>query len=113
MKIVDLKSFLELPAGTVFMKYEPCVFDDLEVKGETWGRDFLSDNITYWSRCESDVDFHQKMEDAERGESLDLDFDCTTKDGIFDEEQLFAVYEGKDVDLLIEKLERCKASAYS
>lgn len=35
MRIVDRKTFLAMPIGTVFSKYEPCVFGNLCIKGET------------------------------------------------------------------------------
>jgi hypothetical protein len=35
MKIVNLDTFITLPSGTLFAKYEPCVFGPLSVKYET------------------------------------------------------------------------------
>ena len=39
MKIVDRKTFMELPAGTLCAEGEPAVFGDLFFKGETLRRD--------------------------------------------------------------------------
>ena len=113
MKIVNLEKFRSLPEGTVFMKYEPCVFGDLSVKGETWQHDWLYSNITYNIDCVSSDDFSNKLDDAENnGASLQMDFDCFSRDGCFDRDQLFAVYEKDDIDGLIERLIKCKIQAY-
>lgn len=96
------------------MKYEPCVFEDLCAKGETWEHDWLYENITYSIECTSSDDFGIKLEDAEEnGVSVAMDFDSTCRDGCFDDNQLFAVYEKKDIEALINKLNRCKALAYT
>lgn len=113
MKIVNLDEFRKLPAGTLFMNYEPCVFGDLCAKGETWEYDFLAENIT----CEIDADdcgdFSHKLHEAEKnGTSIFIDFDCPSRDGMFNNEQLFAVYEKQDIAMLIDKLNRCKDAAY-
>jgi len=51
MRIVDLKEFRALPPGTVFMKYEPCVFERLSVKGKTLEADFLYADLTTEIYC--------------------------------------------------------------
>ena len=35
MRIVDRETFLALPAGTVFCKFEPDIFGNLEIKGDS------------------------------------------------------------------------------
>lgn len=113
MKIIKLEEFRKLPEGTLFMKYEPCVFEDLQSKGETGEYDFCSENITYWPDCTGSDDFAKKLLLSEElGESVLMDFDCPGRDGCFDEAQLFAVYDKKDIEMLIDKLNRCKVMAY-
>lgn len=113
MKIVNLEQFRELPSGTLFMKYEPCVFEDLCAKGDTLEHDWLYENIAYSIECTSSDDFGNKLNDAEeQGISLAMDFDSTGRDGCFDDSQLFAVYEKADIEMLIDKLNRCKEIAY-
>lgn len=112
MIIINLEDFRKLPEGTLFMKYEPCIFEDLNVKGETWEHDFLSENITYWPDCTGSTDMAHKYEIAENGESILMDFDATGRDGCYEAGQLFAVYDKRDIEMLINKLNRCVASAY-
>jgi hypothetical protein len=35
MRIIDLEAFLKLRPGTVFAKYESCIFDSIQIKGES------------------------------------------------------------------------------
>ena len=113
MKIVNLEQFRALPEGTVFMKYEPCIFDELCVKGETWEYDWLYENITTQIECTGSGDFSDKLDAAlETGCSVAMDFNSWGRDGCFDNDQLFAIYEKQDVTGLIEKLNHCLAMAY-
>ena len=52
--------------------------------------------------------FFDKLHDAlENGTSLDMDFRCSGRDGCFEKDQLFAVWEKKDVEMLISRLQEC------
>lgn len=114
MKIVNLEEFRKLPEGTVFMKYSPWVFDELSVKGETWEGDFLYENISYMIENVSSTEFDDKLQTAqETGVSVLMDFDFTGRDGCHDKDQLFGVYDKRDIDMLIDKLQRCKKTAYT
>ncbi len=113
MKIVNLEEFRKLPAGTIYAKYEPCVFDGLDSKGDTLEVDFLYDGLIGNIEHDSSEDMFDKCQRMEKGESIGLDFDCTGRDGLFEESQLFAIYEKGDIEKLIGKLNRCLKSAYS
>jgi hypothetical protein len=109
MRIVNREAFLALPAETLFSKYEPCVFEDFCIKGDTLGNDFLYQSITDAINCESSEAFNDALERAEvKKESLSLDFDCQGRDGCFDADQLFAVWEKADVEALIGRLQRVR-----
>jgi len=117
MKIVDRKTFLAMPAGTLFANYKPCVFENLMIKGETWygvdGEndkhriygDFLNQWIVEAIKADSSEEWGDKLDDSmKNGTSLAMDFDCQIRDGGFDPDQLFAVWEEADVRQLIERL---------
>jgi hypothetical protein len=108
MKIVNRATFLAMPANTLFSKYAPCYFEGLTIKGDTWGNDFLTQQIADAIDSAGGGDFTNKLERAEElGESLAMDFDCMGRDGCFDDGQLFAVWEPDDVVALIERLKDC------
>lgn len=110
MKIMKRIDFLKLPANTLFAPYAPCYFEGLMIKGETLnGNDWCEQEIA------GAIDAHDSGEwadmlfrAAETGESLPMDFDCEGRDGSFEpDDRLFAVYEPKDVEYLINRLKRC------
>lgn len=108
MKIVNRAEFLALPAGTVFSKYSPQNFGDLAIKGNSWpdSGDFLYQDIACSIDASSSVDFGNKLEDAEeQGASIPMDFERLSRDGLFDDDQLFAVFERADVEALVVRLQ--------
>lgn len=110
MRILNLKQFRALPEGVVFMKYTPSFFGSLQEKGETWGSDFISAELTDNINCGSSEELDLILDKAEKDSnySITMDLECGGRDGFFEDEQLFAVYEQIDIDNLIEKLKTCK-----
>lgn len=107
MKIVNRKEFLKLPAGVIYTKFEPCIFGDIAIKGETIGdsdwafQDFLE------VKAHDSGEYSEILFDAfENGTSFDLDLECMGRDGLFDQEEHFAVFEQRDVVSLIERLQK-------
>ena len=110
MKIVNRETFLKMPPNTVYTEYEQCTFGELMIKGETWEyNDFLEQRVL---EVESDSgDFGELvdiLEAAEKeGKSFNLDLQCEGRNGLFDDNQLFAIFEKQDVEMLIEQLKEC------
>ncbi len=108
MRIVDLEAFRALPAGVLYAKYRPCTFDNLSIKGDTWEHDFLTLSVIEPSFV-GDMDCGERCATldamSERGESRAIEFDSYGRDGMFDKDQLFAVWERDDVAVLIEQLQ--------
>jgi len=112
MKIVDRKTFMALPENTLFSKWEPCVFGELTIKGESWEHDFLTQDITSAVKCNGSDEFGDLCDQAASTRvSIALDLHCMGRDGCFDENQLFAVWEAQDVVALIERLRACVPNA--
>jgi hypothetical protein len=114
MRIVNLKEFLSLPNGTIFMKYSPCIFDDLSVKLESLENDFVYAGLV--NDVESDgsgelVDILFSAEES--GTSFNLDRDATCRDGMYEASQMFAIYELNDVNGLLTALNKYKQMAYT
>jgi len=102
MKIVDKETFLKLPSGVLFSFYQRIIFTDLCVKAETISEtsDFSFLSIVGNVESGSSEDFFEKCERAlEQGERLNLSFDMkdTIREGMFNPEQKFAVYEKEDL----------------
>lgn len=113
MKIIDRKTFLAMPEGTLFAKYEPCNFGDLQIKGDSLHNDFFTQELSGAIEHNNGMDFSDKLFDAAaNGTSLPVDLQCQGRDGLFDDDQLFAVWEAKDVEQLIERIQQAQRDAY-
>ena len=108
MKILVRSEFLALPAGTVFSKYEPYAFGDLSIKGGTIqpDSDFFYQQLTDSVECSSSDELRKILSSAvSSGSSIELDLYSTSRDGEFKKNQLFAVWERRDVERLISRLQ--------
>ena len=107
MKIINRQQFLEITVGTVYAKYEPCIFGDLLIKCKSEGmeNDWFYTEIADAIYCNDSIEMFEKLESSRiKGVSLPMDFDIMTRDGCFDKDQLFAVFEVADVVALIYRL---------
>ncbi len=109
MKIVDRKTFLALPPDTVYAKFEPHFFGPLTIKCKTIGKDWYYQALACAVACDSSIEFNDKMDAAviDKALSLPMDFNDEFRDGLFDENQLFAVFEDADVEALVDRLRLC------
>lgn len=108
MRIVNLQEFLSLPPETLFQKYHPSEFGALCVKGETLTpNDFLLQPLEGAIKCGSTEEYCSLLDAAvEAQKSLEVEFSWS-RDGSFDNAQLFAVWEEKDIALLVDRLKEC------
>lgn len=99
MRIVDRKTFLEQLPGTVFQKYIPCSVEEICIKGETLWHEGTKSLGDFWYQpigvCPTNAP--PSMEDSEY------------RDGCFDPDQLFALYDDDDVHTLIAQLREAVA----
>jgi hypothetical protein len=110
MKIVDCKTFLALPPGTVYAKYAPSYFEGLCIKGDTLpnGNDWFYQQIVDSIRASDSGEWGALLDESETtGRELVMDFNFEGRDGCFEDDQLFAVWSKEDVAQLIERLKRC------
>ena len=110
MFIVNRKTFLAMPEGTVFAKYEPCIFGELMVKGETWTNDFLYQSFGW---IDTDGEPFVVLSKMEKSQVISCPVDVSTRrDGLFDEDQLFAIYENEDIRAIVNALTSRYALAF-
>lgn len=73
MKIINLQQLRQQPEGTVFCKYEPQVFGELELFGGICGEDFVSASLIAWPLSNSSNETYDILDNAEKtGESFKL-----------------------------------------
>ncbi len=112
MKIVNRKTFLALPSNTLFCKFKPCIFDGYAIKHNAVGNCFTYQDFVYQDLKELDAanmgEWVEQLNDSvENGTSINLDLDCYSHDGLFDSDQLFAVFDNKDISSIIQALKKC------
>ena len=110
MRIVDRKTFLALPAGTLYTKYQPCVFADLCIKRDSCGTDdwFYSALTGCLDVQNSDefIDICEALEnDPTRSHPIDVQVE--QRDGCYDQDDKFAIYEDADIIKLIAEIALC------
>lgn len=107
MKIVNRSEFLALPQGTFYAKVSRergavGLYGDLEVKGETWSNDWWATQVvaidTGDQRGRDVLDCLIEREDEmrETGASYPIN-SAAGRDGSFDADQLFLVFETDDL----------------
>lgn len=125
MRIVDRETFLKLPAGTVYAKWgqagaypkeQDLTHGEVAVKGETTGGvDWVALDLLPWPEdCSDSGEWADAMVAAIKGTpTAPLEIgDCGGRDGLYDAEQLFAVFSRTEVERLIAMFQNCLRTAY-
>jgi len=107
MRIISREEFLELPINTVYRTYEPIFFGELEIKHESHYNDFWSSTIADIECSGSDDMANILLTDLRDISVHRFDTESVTRDGLFNDTQLFAIYDQQDISQLIERLQRC------
>lgn len=111
MRILNRDDFMLEPAGTVYTEYAPCYFGHWKIKEETLSYDGRNSDWIYQSL---DPDFDDAKDSCEWAETLDkieageksppMTFDIAGRDGVFEQDQLYAVLDKDDLQKLIARL---------
>ena len=101
-KIIDRKEFLAMPANTLYREYKPCIMGELEIKGDSLENDFWMQRLD-----ETNADDMESMIKMLDSGVVEFDLDCEGRDAMFNDDQLYLVYEQKDVEQLINRLSEC------
>ena len=106
MKIYKFKEFLKLKDGIIFSYFEPMIFDGLFKKVESWDGDFIYQELIAPIKSNSSDEMNNILIEAKDGSEIELDYenDNTSREGLFDEKQLYAVYSDEDIKNLIKCL---------
>lgn len=124
MRIVDRKEFLALPSGTIYAKfgaqpkdgsYLNLTHGEVAIKGDTSaGVDWwVQDLFPWFAESSGSDDYHETLERMLlHGAEAKPDYDCESRDGYFDEDQLFVIWDREDAERLIARLQRALADGY-
>lgn len=111
MRIVNRKEFLAMPSGTVYCKYERMgILGDLCIKYRSLKADWYYLALADFDDCNDSTEFVDKLDQMEKDPKLSYPLNCdtTARDGLFEDNEMFMVYDKKDVmnivDILINTL---------
>ena len=96
MRVVDRKTFLSLPAGTIYCKGVKWAFDSLSIKDDSLANDWFYLDPAWPSAHESGVAVELLEQSLETGSSFPGD-DATGRDGCFNEDAVFLIFEVPDL----------------
>lgn len=114
MRIVDREEFLTLPVGTVYSKIptrgDEMVYDfgTPEIKGESSAHNdwYVQRIIGDFIGADDTIEWTDAFDEMREGISRFVDYNIQGRDGLFDENQLFAVFDKCDVRALIARLNK-------
>jgi hypothetical protein len=91
---------MKLPAGTIYAKGKPWYFEELIVKGETFGNDWATLQLVD-IKSDGTEDWIEKLETMKEipASSYPIN-DAYGRDGCFDNYDIFLVYEKNDLEVL-------------
>lgn len=109
MRLYRRDAFLSLPPGTVYCKGEPWAFGNLQIKGESLlygggSGDWVCLDPQGIESRDSGQENDRLEEMLANGVSYPMNTD-TMRDGFFDPDDLFLVYESDDLEKLISLLD--------
>jgi len=113
MRIVNKKEFFNLPEGTLFSFYQPCNFEGLYIKGSTIysqdrSIDFNFIDLIGNVNANDSNEFVDILIYAEENKTaFELDFDCYEREGAFDDNSLYAVYNSSEIASLSKLISNC------
>jgi flavodoxin len=112
MKIINKQEFYDLPENILYSNYDPCVISGLKIKKKTiYNQEKEAIDYTYIDligniECDGSDDFFEILENSNKNKiNFNLDFEIEERDGMFDEEEMFCIYEKKDIERFLLCLE--------
>lgn len=98
MRVYRRAEFLKLPAGTMYAKGEPWALGSLNIKGDTvWNNQDWATMDPCWVSGQDTGECRSRLEAMlEDGASFPMETEYT-RDGCFDESEVFLVFEADDL----------------
>jgi hypothetical protein len=105
MKILNLQQFLMLPENILYTKFDngSFKFSDIAIKDKSLKEDWWFQDLMEIEAYSTGEIYSALSNSVNKGTSFSLDLDYVSRDGLYEEEQLFAVFEKDDVISLIER----------
>lgn len=105
MRVVNRKTFLTLPAGTIYCKGAPWAFNGLCIKADSLESDWVYLDMAWPSAHDSGEASDLLDRSLETGTSFPCD-DSFGRDGCFDDKNVFLIFEKDDLLTLRSYIDR-------
>lgn len=99
MRVVDRKAFLALPPGTIYCKGVQWAFDGLCIKGDSLENDWIYLDMAGPDAKDSG-EYGELLEQSLAGGSSFPSETSYGRDGCFDDDAVFLIFEAADLDRL-------------
>jgi hypothetical protein len=100
MRCVDRKTFLSLPAGTIYCKGKQWFFEGLCIKGDSIGDIDWYEHDPAWVDADDSGEAFDRLEKMlTAGASFPMQ-DSECRDALFDKEAIFLIFERDDLQKL-------------
>jgi len=106
MKIVNIETFLKMPEGTIYTKYQSFgMVNGFYLKGESIGDiDWWYMDLLLSTEAKDSDEFFGLMDKAEYGKEFPVAYHTHSRDGLYEEEQMFLIYSEEDIKKLVDVL---------
>jgi hypothetical protein len=104
MRVVDRKTFLALPAGTIYCKGVPWAFDGICIKDDSLANDWVYLDPAWPSAHDSGEAIDLLEKSLEAGSSFPCESDFG-RDGCFNDDAVFLIFETDDLFTLKNHIE--------
>lgn len=110
MRVVDRKTFLKLPAGTIYCKGEPWVFGSICIKDDSLENDWIYLDPSWPSANDPGEACGLMQASLDTGSSFPGE-DAFGRDGCFNDDAVFLIYEPADLLALRSRVDAALAAA--
>lgn len=105
MKLVDRKTFLGMPIGTIFCKcsYKNVlgIISSIQVLTDVGRNDFNSVDLGCWHP--KDSDFNEGWVSVQEGEVIEMEL-SDMRDGLYDESEMYYIFSKDEIQQMVELL---------
>jgi len=117
MKLVDRKTFLELPEGTIYYQTQSKLtangysflgdFGELCIKNESWSDDWIYAPIHPDLKANDSEEYLEKWDYMLHHQNTELESQTDfQRDGFYEEDQLFIIFNKQEIQSMINLLKK-------